>query len=115
MQIRQLHWPEVCGHRQVICKPNTVKPRTKFEAELYALTKEEGGRHKPFVSQYRPQFFFRTADVTGECCGAMARNKFHYAADGFNCGTLKFFVTEIWTSRISNSVLGDVPHIAFQA
>eukprot|EP00803_Ostreobium_quekettii_P000713 evm.model.scf_1997.4 EVM.evm.TU.scf_1997.4 scf_1997:16170-25159(-) len=51
---------------QVICKPNSVKPRTKFEAELYALTKEEGGRHKPFVSQYRPQFFFRTADVTGE-------------------------------------------------
>lgn len=51
---------------QVICKPGTVKPRKRFQAELYALTKEEGGRHKPFVSHYRPQFFFRTADITGE-------------------------------------------------
>ncbi|GMH41500.1 hypothetical protein BSKO_09410 [Bryopsis sp. KO-2023] len=51
---------------QVICKPNTVKTGKKFEAELYALSKEEGGRHKPFFTKYRPQFFFRTADVTGE-------------------------------------------------
>jgi len=50
---------------QVLCKPNTVKPVTKFEASVYALTKEEGGRHTPFFTNYRPQFFFRTADVTG--------------------------------------------------
>ena len=50
---------------QVVCQPGTVKPHTKFEAKIYVLTKEEGGRHKPFFNQYRPQFFFRTADVTG--------------------------------------------------
>lgn len=50
---------------QVICKPGSVKPHNKFEAEVYALTKEEGGRHKPFFSNYKPQFFFRTADITG--------------------------------------------------
>ena len=50
---------------QVLCKPGSVSQGTKFEAEIYALTKEEGGRHKPFMSNYRPQFFFRTADVTG--------------------------------------------------
>lgn len=50
---------------QVLCKPGTVQPVTKFEASIYALTKEEGGRHTPFFTNYRPQFFFRTADVTG--------------------------------------------------
>lgn len=50
---------------QVLCKPGSVQQGTKFEAEIYALTKEEGGRHKPFMSNYRPQFFLRTADVTG--------------------------------------------------
>ena len=50
---------------QVLCKPNTVKPVIKFEASIYCLTKEEGGRHTPFFTKYRPQFFFRTADVTG--------------------------------------------------
>jgi elongation factor Tu len=50
---------------QVLCKPGTVKTGKKFEAEIYALTKEEGGRHKPFMTNYRPQFFLRTADVTG--------------------------------------------------
>lgn len=50
---------------QVLAKPGTAKQGTKFEAEIYALTKEEGGRHKPFMSNYRPQFFLRTADVTG--------------------------------------------------
>lgn len=50
---------------QVACKPGSVKPHQKFEAEMYALTKEEGGRHTPFFTKYRPQFFFRTADVTG--------------------------------------------------
>lgn len=50
---------------QVLCKPGSVTKGTKFEAEIYALTKEEGGRHKPFMSNYRPQFFLRTADVTG--------------------------------------------------
>ena len=47
-----------------VCKPGSVSTSTKFEAEIYCLTKEEGGRHTPFFSNYRPQFFFRTADVT---------------------------------------------------
>ena len=51
---------------QVLCKPGTVKTGRKFEAEVYALSKDEGGRHTPFFSNYRPQFFFRTADVTGD-------------------------------------------------
>lgn len=51
---------------QVLCKPGTVKAYSKFEAEVYCLTKEEGGRHKPFFSDYQPQFYFRTADVTGK-------------------------------------------------
>ncbi|CAN5509015.1 elongation factor Tu [soil metagenome] len=50
---------------QVIVKPGTIKPHTKFKAEVYVLNKDEGGRHTPFVSGYRPQFFFRTTDVTG--------------------------------------------------
>jgi elongation factor Tu len=50
---------------QVLCKPGTVKPHRKFEAEAYILTKEEGGRHTPFFANYRPQFYFRTTDVTG--------------------------------------------------
>jgi len=50
---------------QVLAKPNSIKPHTKFEAEVYVLTKEEGGRHTPFFNGYRPQFYFRTTDVTG--------------------------------------------------
>jgi len=50
---------------QLVCKPGSVKPHSKFEAEIYALNKEEGGRHKPFFTNYKPQFFFRTADITG--------------------------------------------------
>ena len=52
---------------QVLCKPGTIKPHTKFEAEVYVLSKEEGGRHTPFFNGYRPQFYFRTTDVTGAC------------------------------------------------
>jgi elongation factor Tu len=50
---------------QVIAKPGSITPHTKFKAEAYVLTKEEGGRHTPFFSGYRPQFYFRTTDVTG--------------------------------------------------
>ncbi|WP_065089325.1 elongation factor Tu [Acidihalobacter prosperus] len=50
---------------QVLCKPGSIKPHTKFEAEVYVLSKEEGGRHTPFFNGYRPQFYFRTTDVTG--------------------------------------------------
>ena len=50
---------------QVLCKPGSIKPHSKFEAEIYVLKKEEGGRHTPFFSNYRPQFFMRTADITG--------------------------------------------------
>ena len=51
---------------QVLCKPASVTPHTKFEAQAYVLKKEEGGRHTPFFTKYRPQFYFRTTDVTGE-------------------------------------------------
>ncbi|HED54170.1 MAG TPA: elongation factor Tu [Phycisphaerales bacterium] len=50
---------------QVICKPGSISPHTKFKGQVYVLTKDEGGRHTPFFSNYRPQFFFRTTDVTG--------------------------------------------------
>lgn len=52
---------------QVLAKPGTIKPHTKFKAEVYVLSKEEGGRHTPFFTNYRPQFYFRTTDVTGIC------------------------------------------------
>ena len=50
---------------QVLAKPGSIKPHTKFKAEVYVLTKEEGGRHTPFFNGYRPQFYMRTTDVTG--------------------------------------------------
>jgi elongation factor Tu len=50
---------------QVLCKPGSITPHTKFKAEVYCLKKEEGGRHTPFFNGYRPQFYFRTTDVTG--------------------------------------------------
>jgi elongation factor Tu len=50
---------------QVLCKPGAITPHTKFEAEVYVLSKDEGGRHTPFFKGYRPQFYFRTTDVTG--------------------------------------------------
>ena len=50
---------------QLLAKPGSIKPHTQFRAQVYVLTKEEGGRHKPFFSNYRPQFYFRTTDVTG--------------------------------------------------
>jgi len=49
----------------IICKPGSVNPHAKFKAEVYVLSKEEGGRHTPFFNKYRPQFYFRTTDVTG--------------------------------------------------
>jgi len=52
---------------QVCCKPKSVNPHTKFECEVYVLSKDEGGRHTPFFNNYRPQFYFRTTDVTGAC------------------------------------------------
>jgi elongation factor Tu len=58
---------------QVLCKPGSVTPHTKFEAEAYILTKEEGGRHTPFFANYRPQFYFRTTDVTGTVSWPLAR------------------------------------------
>ncbi|MGI9014994.1 MAG: elongation factor Tu [Phycisphaerales bacterium] len=51
---------------QVLCKPGSITPHTKFEAEVYVLTKEEGGRHTPFLTGYKPQFYFRTTDITGK-------------------------------------------------
>jgi len=52
---------------QVLCKPGSIKPHTKFECEVYVLSKDEGGRHTPFFNGYRPQFYFRTTDITGAC------------------------------------------------
>ena len=52
---------------QVLCKPGSVTPHKKFTAQVYVLTKDEGGRHTPFFNNYRPQFYFRTTDVTGVC------------------------------------------------
>jgi len=51
----------------VLCKPGSITPHTEFKGEVYVLSKEEGGRHTPFFNKYRPQFYFRTTDVTGEC------------------------------------------------
>jgi len=51
---------------QVLAKPKSITPHTKFEAEIYVLTKDEGGRHTPFFKGYKPQFYFRTTDVTGD-------------------------------------------------
>jgi elongation factor Tu len=51
---------------QVLAKPGTITPHTEFDSEVYILTKEEGGRHTPFFKGYKPQFYFRTTDVTGE-------------------------------------------------
>jgi elongation factor Tu len=51
----------------VLCKPGSIKPHKKFECEVYVLSKDEGGRHTPFFKGYRPQFYFRTTDVTGAC------------------------------------------------
>jgi elongation factor Tu len=56
---------EAVERGQVLCKPGSVTPHTNFTAEAYILTKEEGGRHTPFFGNYRPQFYFRTTDVTG--------------------------------------------------
>jgi elongation factor Tu len=52
---------------QVVAKPGSITPHTKFKAEVYVLSKDEGGRHTPFFNGYRPQFYFRTTDVTGVC------------------------------------------------
>jgi elongation factor Tu len=57
---------EAIRRGMVICKPGSVMPHTKFKAEVYVLSKDEGGRHTPFFNKYRPQFYFRTTDVTGE-------------------------------------------------
>ncbi len=51
---------------QVLCKPGSITPHTEFDAQVYVLSKDEGGRHTPFFANYRPQFYFRTTDVTGE-------------------------------------------------
>ena len=58
---------EAIRRGMVICKPASVKPHSKFKCEVYVLSKEEGGRHTPFFNGYRPQFYFRTTDVTGDC------------------------------------------------
>jgi len=63
--LRGIEKEQIC-RGMVICKPNSVTPHSRFKAEVYVLSKEEGGRHTPFFNKYRPQFYFRTTDVTGE-------------------------------------------------
>jgi elongation factor Tu len=63
--LRGIEKEQIC-RGMVICKPGSVTPHAKFKAEVYVLSKEEGGRHTPFFNKYRPQFYFRTTDVTGE-------------------------------------------------
>ncbi|MEE8577482.1 MAG: EF-Tu/IF-2/RF-3 family GTPase, partial [candidate division Zixibacteria bacterium] len=58
---------------QVVAAPGSITPHTKFHSEVYVLTKEEGGRHTPFFANYKPQFYFRTTDVTGSVLGLMSR------------------------------------------
>ncbi len=58
---------EAIKRGMVICKPGSVTPHKKFKCEVYVLSKDEGGRHTPFYNGYRPQFYFRTTDVTGDC------------------------------------------------
>jgi translation elongation factor EF-Tu-like GTPase len=64
-----------CSCVQVLCNPGTQQAKRRFEAKLYVLTKEEGGRHTPFFSKYSPQFFIRTADVTGHPSSPSSRTK----------------------------------------
>ena len=64
--LRGIEKTDIC-RGMVICKPGSVTPHAKFKAEVYVLSKEEGGRHTPFFNKYRPQFYFRSTDVTGEC------------------------------------------------
>jgi elongation factor Tu len=59
---------------QVVAAPKSITPHTKFDAEVYVLTKEEGGRHTPFFPNYKPQFYFRTTDVTGTVFALMSRD-----------------------------------------
>ena len=59
---------------QVVCKPGSITPHTKFEAEVYVLSKDEGGRHTPFFKNYRPQFYFRTTDVTGSVLNLLSED-----------------------------------------
>ncbi|WWP00913.1 MAG: elongation factor Tu [Candidatus Dasytiphilus stammeri] len=75
---------------QVLAKPNSIRPHTKFESEVYVLTKEEGGRHTPFFNGYRPQFYFRTTDVTGS---VSLPNKIEMVMPGDN---IKISVTLIY-------------------
>ena len=62
------------GRGQVVCKPGSITPHTKFEAEVYVLSKDEGGRHTPFFKGYRPQFYFRTTDVTGSVLNLLSED-----------------------------------------
>jgi elongation factor Tu len=59
---------------QVLCKPGSITPHTQFEGQVYVLSKDEGGRHTPFVAGYRPQFYFRTTDVTGKIVKLMSQD-----------------------------------------
>jgi elongation factor Tu len=69
----------------VLAAPGTITPHTKFEAQIYALTKEEGGRHKPFFKGYKPQFFIRTTDVTGEVISLPEGTEMVMPGDNVNC------------------------------
>ena len=95
---------------QVMCKPGTVTPHKKFEAEIYALNKEEGGRHKPFFSNYKPQFYFRTADITGACREPRCDQLLFYVTEFRDFPWLLFPCTQLHHIKIIFSLsLGDEP------
>ena len=94
---------------QVLCKPGSVTPHTKFTGEIYVLTKEEGGRHTPFFSGYRPQFYFRTTDVTGDITELTDKdgNKVEMAMPGDHvtiaCELIHPITRSRWPCRVTTS------------
>ena len=99
---------------QVLAKPATITPHTKFKAEVYVLSKEEGGRHTPFFTNYRPQFYFRTTDVTGV---EMFRKLLDYAEAGDNIGALLRGVAreDIERGQVLAKPATITPHTKFKA
>ena len=81
---------------QVLAKPGTITPHTKFKAECYILTKDEGGRHTPFFTNYRPQFYFRTTDVTGEMM-LPAGTEMVMPGDNISCEVKLIAFRSLWT------------------
>ena len=96
---------------QVLAKPGSIKPHTKFKAETYVLTKEEGGRHTPFFGNYRPQFYFRTTDVTGT---VELPSGTEMVMPGDNIGLTVNLISPIAMSKDLSLLLGKVERLLVQ-